>query len=164
MTLGPVTDTALVKTGAGDITIDSLAAESDIKAGAGAITIGYVGAATQVKTGAGSIEVREAAAPVMLKSGSGDLSVGDASGDATLTAASGDIRIARMTTGQASLKNVSGNIRLGIPEGTPVWTDVSTTTGSIRSTLSPTGAPAQDQDFVEVRARSLSGDIYLERL
>jgi len=164
ISLGAVAGTAVLKTGAGDISVESLGAESEIKAGAGTISVGHVRAATQLKTGAGSIEVGRADAPVALKSGSGHLSVGEAGTDATLSAASGDIRIGRMTSGQAGLKNVSGDIRLGIPEGTPVWTDISTSTGRVRSTLSPTGAPADGQDHVEVRARSVSGDIYLERL
>jgi hypothetical protein len=155
---------ATLKTGAGDVTVASLEAESEIKAGAGMIAVGRVSAPVMLKTGAGSIQVSEASAPVMLKSGSGDLSVGSTSQDTTVSAASGDIRVGRMTSGHASLKNVSGNIRLGIPEGTPVWTDVSTSTGRVRSTLTPTGAPTDGQDHVEVRARSLSGDIYLERL
>ncbi len=164
ITLGTVTDTAVVKTGAGHVAIDSLAAEAQIKSGAGTITVGRVSAPAKLTTGAGAIEVQEARAPLVLKSGSGDLSVGATCEDATLSAASGDLRIGRLGRGQVSLKNVSGNIRLGIPEGTPVWTDISTGTGRVRSTLTPTGAPAEDQDHVEVRARSVSGDIYLERL
>jgi DUF4097 and DUF4098 domain-containing protein YvlB len=162
--LGTITGEALLRTGAGDITVEALDAESEVKAGAGTISVGRVTAPTQLKTGAGGIDVGHASAPIMLKSGSGDLSVGDASQDATLSAASGDIRIGRMARGQASLKNVSGNIRLGVPHGTPVWTDISTGTGRVRSTLAPTGAPEQGQDHVEVRARSVSGDIYLEQL
>ncbi len=164
VTLGTVLGTASVKTGAGDIGVEVLGAESEIKAGAGTISVGRATAPVALKTGAGSIDVGDAAAAVTLKSGSGNLSVGTASQDTTLSTASGDIRVVRMTSGQASLKNVTGSIRLGIPDGTPVWTDISTTTGRVQSTLTPTGAPAAGQDHVEVRARSLSGDIYLERL
>lgn len=164
VTLGTVAGSAALKTGAGNIGVEVLGAEAEIKAGAGTISVGRATAAAQLKTGAGSIEVHDAVAPVTLKSGSGDLTVGSASQDTTMSTASGDIRIARMTSGQASLENVTGNIHLGIPDGTPVWTDISTGTGRVQSTLSPTGAPADGQDHVEVRARSLSGDIYLERL
>lgn len=162
ISLGAVAGKAVLKTGAGAISVESLAAESEIKAGAGTISVREVRAATQLKTGAGSIEVGRAGAPIVLKSGSGHLSVGEADTDAILSAASGDIRIGRMANGQAQLKNVSGDIRLGIPEGTPVWTDISTNTGHVRSALVPTGAPAAGQSHVEVRARSVSGDIYLE--
>ena len=153
-----------IKTGAGDVTVGSVEAEGEIKAGAGVISVGRAAAPMVLKTGAGSIEVSEASAPLMLKSGSGNLSVGSTDQDTTVSAASGDIRVGRMSSGQANLKNVSGNIRLGIPGGTPVWTDVSTSTGRVVSTLTPTGAPAYGQPYVEVRARSLSGDIHLERL
>lgn len=162
VSLGAVSGTALLKTGAGDISVESLDGESQIKAGAGTISVGHVRAAADLKTGAGAIEVGEASAPVALKSGSGDLFVGAAHDDVTLTAASGDIRVVRMSSGQAGLRNVSGDIRLGVPEGTPVWTDVSTTTGRVVSTLPATGAPTAGQPYVEVRARSLSGDIHLE--
>jgi DUF4097 and DUF4098 domain-containing protein YvlB len=164
VTLGAVTGAAQIKTGAGDITVESLSGESEIKAGAGTITVGTISSPSQLKTGAGSIEIGESFAPVSMKSGSGDLSIDSTDHDASLTAASGDIRVGRMSAGQATLKNVSGQIRLGIPAGTPVWTDVSTATGAVRSTLTPTGAPAEGQPYVEVRARSLSGDISLERL
>jgi hypothetical protein len=69
-----------------------------------------------------------------------------------------------MHRGQAQLKNVSGDIRLGIPDGTPVWTDISSSTGQVRSTLTPTGAPAEGQDHVRVRAKTVTGDVYLEKL
>jgi DUF4097 and DUF4098 domain-containing protein YvlB len=101
---------------------------------------------------------------VALKSGSGDLVIGAAEGRTMLSAASGDLRVGRMTRGEVNLKNVSGDIRLGIPEGTPVWTDITTGTGHVRSGLRPTGAPAQGQDYVEVRAKSVTGDIYLEQI
>jgi DUF4097 and DUF4098 domain-containing protein YvlB len=164
VSLGTVTGPALVKAGSGDITVESLGAASEIKAGSGTISVNRISGPSQLTTGSGSIKVSEAAAPVALKSGSGDLSVGVATCDASLSAASGDLRVGRITGGQARLKNVSGDIRLGIPEGTPVWTDISTTTGRVRSTLTPTGAPTNGQSHVEVRASSVTGDIHLEQL
>ena len=127
-------------------------------------TVGRTDESAQLSTGSGDIEVAHAYGPIALKSGSGDLVVGTAGADTSLSSASGDLRIGRMSQGQAQLKNASGDIRLGIPEGTPVWTDLSSTTGRVRSTLTPVGAPADGQDFVEVRAKTVTGDIYLEQL
>jgi hypothetical protein len=42
-----------------------------------------------------------------------------------------------------------------------VWTDVQTTTGRVRSALPPLGPPQDGQEYVEVRASSVSGDISL---
>jgi DUF4097 and DUF4098 domain-containing protein YvlB len=164
VTLDEVTEPSEVKTGSGSIEVSHLHANSDLKTGSGEITVGRTDESVRLSTGSGDIEVGDARGPVALKSGSGDLMVGNAGGDTILSSASGDLRIGRISRGQAQLKNASGDIRLGIPGGTPVWTDVSSTTGRVRSTLSPTGAPAEGQDFVEVRAKTVTGDIYLEQL
>ena len=53
---------------------------------------------------------------------------------------------------------------VGIPAGTPVWTDVSTVSGSIRSSLEGAGQPAEGEDHVELRAKTVSGDIVLTQI
>jgi hypothetical protein len=53
---------------------------------------------------------------------------------------------------------------VGIPAGTPVWTDISSLTGRIHSTLSGAGQPAEGQDHVEVRATTVSGNVSLVEL
>jgi hypothetical protein len=69
-----------------------------------------------------------------------------------------------MAAGQAHLKNVSGDIRLAVPAGTPVWTDITTGTGHVRSGLARTGAPTEGQPYVEVTAKTVTGDVYLDQL
>jgi DUF4097 and DUF4098 domain-containing protein YvlB len=89
--------------------------------------------------------------------------VRDAQADVELSTASGDLVVELMRRGQLAAKNVSGDIRVGIPAGTPVWTDVSSMTGHIRSSLQSAGQPAEGQDYVELRAKTISGDILLEQ-
>jgi hypothetical protein len=162
--LEEVAEPAVVKTGSGTIEVHHLQAQGELKTGSGDITVGRADESAQLSTGSGDIEVGHAYGAVALKSGSGDLLVGAAQADALLSSGSGDLRIGRMSRGQAQLKNASGDISLGIPAGTPVWTDLTSTTGRVRSTLASVGAPAEGQDFVEVRAKTVTGDIYLEQL
>lgn len=164
VSLDAVSGASSVKTGSGDITVASVGATIDLKAGSGDIRVGRIRDEGRFTTGSGEIEVEQAHAAVWLKSGSGDLVVGTAEGDASLVSASGDLRIDRIGRGQAQLKNASGDIRVGLPAGTPVWTDISSTTGRVRSGLTPTGAPADGQDFVEVLAKTVTGDIYLDQI
>ena len=70
----------------------------------------------------------------------------------------------RMRRGQLTAKNVSGDIRVGVPAGVPVWTDITSLTGSVRSNLEGAGEPEEGQDFIELRARTVSGDVHLEQL
>ena len=153
---------ASVKTGSGDIEIGRVGGTTDLKTGSGDVTLGVLTGAGRVSTGSGDVEIGRAEESLALKSGSGDLRVVDAYTDVSLSTASGEIRMLRLRRGQARLNNVSGDIRLAIPPGTPVWTDISTVTGHLRSELASTGAPTEGQDHVELRARTVSGDIDLE--
>lgn len=156
--------TASVKTGSGHITVRTVGGTADLKAGSGRIKVGHVAGEARLATGSGDIEVGRADGGTSLKSGSGDLTVTLATADTSLSAASGDLRVGRLDRGRAQLKNASGDIRVGIPHGTPVWTDITSTTGRVRSNLASAGAPAEGQDHVEVRARTVTGDIYLEQV
>ena len=154
----------LVKTGSGDIRVQHVGGEAELKAGSGDISVGHLAASARLVTGSGGIRVDHAAATVVLKSGSGDVEVATADESAVLSTASGDVRVGRARTGRLQLKNVSGDIRLGIPAGTPVWTDIASNTGQVRSGLAPTGSPVEGQGYVEVRARTVTGDVHLEQV
>ena len=53
---------------------------------------------------------------------------------------------------------------VGIPAGTPVWTDSPPCPASIRSSLEGAGQPAEGEDHVELRAKTVSGDIVLTQI
>jgi DUF4097 and DUF4098 domain-containing protein YvlB len=97
----------------------------------------------------------------VIKTGSGDLELKRSEADVTLSTASGDLVIGRAPRGKIAAKNVSGDVLVGIPAGTPVWTDVNTVTGSVASNLQSAGRPADGQDYVELRATTVSGDVRL---
>lgn len=164
LALDEVEGQAVVQTGSGDVRAGRIGAEAHLKSGSGDLVVGRLGGTSRLSTGSGDIRVDQADGAVSLKSGSGDLRVGEAASRTSLTTASGDLEVRRMAVGQADLKNVSGDIRLGIPAGTPVWTDISTGTGRVRSGLAPTGAPTEGQPYVEVTAKTVTGDVYLDQL
>jgi len=153
--------TASIRTGSGDVALGTVEADADVKAGSGDVRLRSVGGAARVVTGSGNVEIGDGHGGLSLKSGSGDLAVAAASGDASLSTASGDLTVARVDHGKLQLRNVSGDIRLGVAAGTPVWTEVRSTTGRVHSALPPLGPPQDGQEYVEVRASSVSGDIHL---
>jgi len=154
---------AFVETGSGDLQIGS-AAELQVRSGSGQVTVERIGGAAQISTGSGDVLVGTALEALSVKSGSGDLRVREVTGDVTLTTASGDLVVDRMLRGALNAKNASGDVVVGVPAGIPVWTDVSTVSGSVRSSLQGAGEPAEGQEFVELRAKTVSGDISLEQL
>ncbi|QCW52097.1 DUF4097 domain-containing protein [Nocardioides dongxiaopingii] len=159
-----VAGAGLVETGSGDITLVSVTGSLRVKSGSGDVTIGTAGSDAAVSTGSGDVQIRESNGATAVKTGSGDLHIGQARTDVGLTTGSGDLQIASVSAGRVQVKGASGDVRVGIPAGVPVWTDVSTVTGRIHSTLEGAGQPEDGADYVELRAKTVSGDIVLTQL
>jgi len=150
-----------IDTGSGDVTLDAAAGELRVRSGSGDFVAEVLQAATTISTGSGDIRVERAAAPVLVKTGSGDLDIACSEADVTMTTGSGDTLIRQASRGRITSKAASGDVRIGVPAGTPVWTDISTVSGTVRSGLEGVGEPEPGADFVEIRATTVSGDVHL---
>jgi DUF4097 and DUF4098 domain-containing protein YvlB len=100
----------------------------------------------------------------VVKTGSGDLKVVTSNADLSMSTGSGDVTVTTARRGRVSVKGASSDLSIGIPSGTPVWTDINTVTGSIRSNLGGVGAPQEGQEHVQLEARTVSGDITLREV
>jgi DUF4097 and DUF4098 domain-containing protein YvlB len=154
----------VIESGSGDIRGRELGAEVRIKSGSGDIELGEVRGKAGISTGSGDVVIADALATTVVKTGSGDLEVRRSTADVTLTTASGDLTLGHVPQGKVVAKNVSGDVRVGIPSGTPVWTDINSVTGKVASNLAGTGKPADGQPYVELRATTVSGDVYLQQV
>lgn len=116
-----------------------------------------------VTTGSGDVRVGVVGDEVAIKTGSGDAQVGTLDGEAVFTTGSGDLVVGEAASGRVTARTASGDVRIGVRPGTPVWTDVRTASGRLSSSLPPTGEPAADQPYLEVRATTASGDVTLHQ-
>jgi DUF4097 and DUF4098 domain-containing protein YvlB len=157
---GPV----LVESGSGDIHIGTAGDALKVKSGSGDVVIGDSAGTTSISTGSGDVRVATSRAQTVVKTGSGDLEVGDSTHEVSLSTGSGDLVVSRARSGRVSAKGASGDVRVGIPAGVPVWTDITTITGQIRSNLNGAGRPEDGAAHVEVRARTVSGDVVLAEI
>ena len=151
----------VIDSGSGDIRCHAAAAEVRIKSGSGDIDLGDVRGTTGISTGSGDVVIGVVHERTVIKTGSGDLELKRSEADVNLSTASGDVVVGHAPRGRITAKNVSGDVRVGIPAGTPVWTDVNSVTGSVASNLESLGKPAEGQDYVELRASTVSGDVRL---
>jgi Putative adhesin len=157
---GPV----IVESGSGDVTCEEVRGDLRIKSGSGDVELGEVHGTAGISTGSGDVRIGHPGGRAVLKTGSGDLRVRRLETDIALTTASGDLVIDQASSGAITAKSASGDVMVGIPQGTPVWTDLNTVTGTISSRLqSGVGQPADGQDHVELRATTVSGDILLRQ-
>lgn len=153
----------VVQCGSGDVLAEHLAGEARIKSGSGDIRVNRADSNLLITTGSGDVRVDRAGAELAIKTGSGDAQVRSVASDVVFTTGSGDLLIGQASSGRVTAKTASGDISIGVLPGTPVWTDVRTASGRLSSTLPSTGEPAPDQDFLEVRATTASGDVTLHQ-
>lgn len=161
--LDVLTGSLTVQTGSGDVEIEETRGDASIKCGSGDVTVRHAGSALAVSTGSGDVEVGANHGPAVIKTGSGDVRVVDAVTDLSMTTGSGDLQIDTARAGRFVAKGASGSVHVGIPAGTPVWTDISTVSGRIHSNVESAGEPAEGADHVELRATTVSGDVVLSQ-
>ena len=155
---------ALIETGSGDIKVAAALGDLRIKSGSGDVEVGRLDGPATISTGSGDVEIGSSQSDVLVKSGSGSIRVKEAHKDMSLSTASGDLDVGVMHRGVLLARNVSGDIHVGITASIPVWTDIACVTGRVRSNLNGAGQPEEGQDFIEVRAKTVSGNIDLVQM
>ena len=164
ITCDTITGTGLIDTGSGDVEVAECHAELRVKSGSGDLSIGRCLGELGISTGSGDVRIGTTDGRTVAKTGSGDISIATANADTSLNTASGDMTIGRVWRGRVSAKGASGGVLIGVPAGTPVWADLNTISGSLRSELDSVGAPREGQEHLEFQARTVSGDIVLQQV
>jgi DUF4097 and DUF4098 domain-containing protein YvlB len=162
--MGQLAAPAQIETGSGDVRVETAHAELRVKSGSGDVTVTRAESAVAVSTGSGDVRLGTTSGPAVVKTGSGDFRVVDAGDDVSLATGSGDLLVETARRGRFTVKGASGDVQIGIPAGIPVWTDINTLTGQIRSDLVGAGEPEPGADHIEVRAKTVSGDVVLTQL
>ena len=149
---------------AGEVTIGHIAERANIDGGAFALRISEVKDTVKLSSsGAGQTWIGHASADLDLSSAHGGFDIDRADGSVTAKTADGAIRIGRLTRGQAELMNRSGNIEVGISEGTAARVDANSERGLVRNSVPSQENPDTSDNKVTVHARTRYGDIIIQR-
>jgi DUF4097 and DUF4098 domain-containing protein YvlB len=154
----------VVDSGSGDVRCHRAGGDVRIKSGSGDVEVGEALSGTAISTGSGDVSLGAIHAGTVLKTGSGDAQVQRCAADLSMTTGSGTLAVRHASRGSIQAKTGSGAVQIGVPAGTPVWTDISAASGRVVSDLAPVGKPADGQDHVELRLRTGSGDIVLAQV
>lgn len=163
LSMGHILGSTSIDTGSGELFIDTIGGDFAVKTGSGGVQIRRTERAGSISTGSGEIQMEEVGGSTQVKVGSGNVSIERAHADLRVATASGSLHIRRAEGRRVSAETASGDLSIGIPDGTRAWLDVHTMSGSIRSELEAAKAPAEGDQRIEVRARSISGDVQLLR-
>ncbi|WP_109471787.1 DUF4097 family beta strand repeat-containing protein [Ornithinimicrobium cavernae] len=150
--------------GSGTLHVGSVTGDASLRSGSGDLRVGSVTGALQAVTGSGDVLLGSLGRESSVKSGSGDVRVERCERGAGITTASGDIHVAELSGGRLDARTASGDVGVAVTAGLPAWTDIHTMTGDVTSTLAQLGQPAEGAPFVELRLRSVSGDIIVGHL
>ncbi|MPZ94992.1 MAG: DUF4097 family beta strand repeat protein [Propionibacteriales bacterium] len=158
-----LTGSTRLRAGSGDVSVDSTAADLDVQTGSGDVEIGSVSGAASVQAGSGDVKVEHVAGAIKAQTGSGDVDLGEAESDVTAQTGSGSVLVRKVYRGRVKATGASGDVRVGVAEGTAAWLDVHTLTGRVSSDLESADEPGADEEKVRLKLNSVSGDITVVR-
>ncbi len=82
----------------------------------------------------------------------------------TVRTASGDQQLRSVAEGKVELASASGDIRVGIKQGSRLWVDARSMSGDVTSELDVGDEePGEDGPLVELNVTAMSGDIQVVR-
>jgi Putative adhesin len=155
---------AEISAASGDVQLSSVGGDGRINTASGDVQVSSIGGAAKVNSASGDVQIRETKGALVVNSASGDVMVREASSSASVNTASGDQTIGSVVQGKVDLKSASGDIKIGIREGSTLWVDARSRSGEVRSELPVSDLPPEgDAPHVELRANTMSGDVTVVR-
>jgi DUF4097 and DUF4098 domain-containing protein YvlB len=152
-----------LSTVSGDATVESVTGDLKADSASGGVGVDAVVGAAVMSTASGDASVGELTGDVKFRAASGSLSVKRLHGTVNAQTASGDVTVTAATIGGVSVQTGSGDIEVGVEEGTAARLDLRTHSGEVRNNLKPADGPADGDDTLTVHVRTGSGDIAVQR-
>ena len=153
-----------VQSASGDLEADRVTGGVNVKNASGDVTIREAGDGVNVQTASGDVDIEVVHGPINVNSASGDVSIGEAYDNVNVNTVSGDQDHGGVMRGTVSAHSVSGDVSIAVRRGSKVFLDCTTVSGDTSSELELSGdVPDGDGPLVEIRAKTVSGDIRITR-
>ncbi len=153
-----------VQTASGDVSVQDVGGSFSVKSASGDVFAREVSGNASVQTASGDVQIDTVRGGLNVQAVSGDVTIGAADSDVSVNTVSGDQSHGAVQRGRVSAHSVSGDVRSGVRRGSKVFLDCNTVSGDTSSELELTpDAPGGDGPLVELRAKTVSGDIRIVR-
>ena len=142
--------------------------EAAVRTASGDVKLESVRGTIEAKTASGDIAVETIVAEASLVTVSGDLEVGRVNGPLAARSVSGDVDLDSIgiEAREVRVQTVSGDVRVGVGQGTRVWIDAASVSGELGSELGlEDEGPASDTSgpVVPLHVKTVSGDVAIVR-
>jgi hypothetical protein len=155
---------ANVSTASGDVELDRVEGGVNVKSASADVRMREVTGGVNVQSASGDVEIDVVRGPINVASASGDVTIREAYNDVSTNTVSGDQEHGAVLRGRLAAHSVSGDVHIGVRRGSKVFLDCNTVSGDTSSELDVTpDAPAGDGPMLEIRAKTVSGDILITR-
>ena len=128
---------------------------------------GEVAGDANLKTVSGDADLDRVDGNISAHTVSGDLRIGPVEGSTDLKTVSGDIRLQSVRAGDVRFTSVSGDIEIGIAQGSALDVDAGSTSGDLSSEVPLASEPIPGEGeagpTVVLRGRTVSGDVKVFR-
>ncbi len=155
------------KSASGDVNVQGVRRDARVKTASGDVHLEQVGGRLDVNSVSGDLHVDNVARETNAQLVSGDLYIREAGDSVTGNTVSGDQRLETVSRGRVDLRAISGDVNVGIREGSRLFVDANTVSGSTSSEVELSDAPAQaggaESPLVELYVKTVSGDVRIER-
>jgi DUF4097 and DUF4098 domain-containing protein YvlB len=157
------------RSASGDIRLGTVGGKLEAKTASGDVSVERIATElASIVTVSGDVEVGQADGILTVRTVSGEVELGVTQGPVTISTTSGDVDLKALEAGELRAQSVSGDVRIGVGRGTPIWVDASSVSGSMRSELEVGDAkPAAESDelgeVVPVHVKTVSGDVSIVR-
>jgi len=150
-------------TASGEVRGDAVTGDAKVKSASAGVRVDWIGGTADAMTASGDLILPAVGRDAHVRTASGDVALGVIGGSVTAKTASGDMRIESVREGRVEVDSASGDLWVGIAQGTAAWLEVQSLSGDVTSELQGADAPDDDAPTVTVRARTLSGDVAIRR-
>ncbi|GAA2004034.1 DUF4097 family beta strand repeat-containing protein [Nocardiopsis rhodophaea] len=154
---------AEITTSSGNIALDRLTGNAELTASDGWVRAHEIDGRAVIKTSSGAITLGTVSGKLRMNTAHGHISAQRALESVHARATHGSARIGEVVRGRVDIETSYGEIEVGVREGTAAWLDAASKHGALSSSLEAAEGPGTAEETVEVRARSVYGDIVVRR-
>jgi DUF4097 and DUF4098 domain-containing protein YvlB len=147
----------------GEVEVDTVTGKIKASSGSGSFTLHTVAGIASVATASGNVAINDLDGNLRFKAASGSLTVDRLRGSLKSRTASGSVDVVAAVRGAVSAHTSSGDVAVGVGEGTAARLDVTTASGNVTSRLQPADGPETGDETLVIQVRSASGDIRIHR-
>lgn len=158
---------ATVSTASADTRIEGRLASLRVTTASGDVTVaGEIEGGATVKTVSGDVRIDRVGGSLVCQTVSGDVHVGRVGGSVEAQSVSGDVRLESLRDGHVRFASVSGDVGVGVEEGSFLDVDAGSASGDLSSEVPLAAEPAPggaQGPTIVLRGRTVSGDLRIFR-